>query len=41
MKLQSIFKKYRLFIILGVAIMLLATSATWAMAQTDGVIMPV
>ncbi len=36
-KLSKI-KKYRLFIILGLVIVLLVASATWAFAQTDGVI---
>ncbi len=31
-------KKYRLFVILGLVIVLLAASATWALAQTEGVI---
>jgi len=38
MNTQLISKKMRLFIILGLAIILLAASATWVMAQTEGVI---
>lgn len=38
MKGQMIFKKKRFSIILGLALILLAASATWALAQTDGVI---
>ncbi len=38
MELQKKFKKYRLFVIFGLVIILLAASVTWALAQTDGVI---
>ena len=38
MNTQLLSKKMRLVIILGLAIILLAASATWVMAQTDGVI---
>jgi hypothetical protein len=38
MKGHSISKKLRLFIILGLSLFLIAASATWVMAQTDGVI---
>ena len=38
MELQKKFKKYRLFIILGLVIILLAASVTWALAEADGVI---
>lgn len=38
MKKQSTIKKYRLFVILGLVIIMLAASGTWVMAQTEGVI---
>ncbi len=38
MKLQSVSKKMRWCIALGLALILLAASGTWVMAQTDGII---
>jgi len=38
MKRQSVFNKRRILFAVGLALILLAASATWALAQTDGVI---
>jgi len=38
MELQMNFKKNRWFVILGLVILMLAASATWVMAQNEGVI---